>query len=183
MLRLWPHKLKGEGHFVAKLVKSSFVQAAPAAKPNSSKKARRHPQAPDVRRAVDLFERQIVGRWPEYLSAYRFELRGDLLWAQPNALPPADGLRVLRAGLCVGKLGKSHVQPDHALAMALNPEDICLSQALDREQAILALGGHPLEIEGSAGWLLLHYKGIGIGWGKRSGAVVKNHIPKGLRWK
>ncbi len=184
MLRLWPHKLKGEGHFVAKLVKSS--SAAKPASPKKSKplkKTRHKSQTPGTRQAVDLFEHQVVCKWPEYFSTYRFEMRGDLLWAQPNALPSPDGLRVLRAGLCVGKLGKNYVQPDHALAMALCPENVHVAQALSQEQTIMALHGHPIEADGPNGWVLLCHQGIGIGWGKRSNGIIKNHIPKGLRWK
>ena len=31
------------------------------------------------------------------------------------------------------------------------------------------------------GWVLPSLRGLPLGWGKASGGVVKNHVPKGLR--
>ena len=44
------------------------------------------------------------------------------------------------------------------------------------------LKGESLTIEGNDGWNLVLTDGYPIGWGKRSGGVLKNHYPKGLRW-
>ena len=50
----------------------------------------------------------------------------------------------------------------------------------DREAAAW-VGGETLGWDGPAGWALVSWNGWPLGWGRGSGATLKNHYPKGLR--
>ena len=43
------------------------------------------------------------------------------------------------------------------------------------------LRGNTIETGKSRGWVLVCVEGIGLGWGKESNGILKNHYPKGLR--
>jgi len=40
--------------------------------------------------------------------------------------------------------------------------------------------GEEVPFEGK-GWLVAKFENLPLGWGKASGGVLKNHLPKGLR--
>jgi len=48
------------------------------------------------------------------------------------------------------------------------------------EEALPLLCGETLPCT-ARGWLMFTYKNMPLGWGKASGGMAKNHIPKGLR--
>lgn len=41
--------------------------------------------------------------------------------------------------------------------------------------------GNTFPYEGEKGWYLICANGLGVGWGKLSGGIMKNHYPKGIR--
>ena len=173
-LRLFPHRLRGEGHFVACLRRQG---EADVRRPAQSERTR-----PDkaVEGAMRLLTAQVLPAWPKRFDSLRPELSADCLWAVPIDCPPLQGIRVLRQGLRVLRLGRNYVEPDHALAMALKPSEAARVQALDDAQAEAFLRGEVLPCELS-GWVLAVYCGMPLGWGKASGGQLKNHLPKGLR--
>ena len=93
--------------------------------------------------------------------------------------PDFRGIRILRAGLHLGEVRGRIAEPDHAVAMKMDPPDICTLD-LDRESACRYMAGETIEAE-REGWLLVRYKGLILGWGKGSGGIIRNHYPKGLR--
>jgi hypothetical protein len=100
MLRLWPHKIKGDGHFVALLKRAGG--AVPALSPQ---RAGQIPQA-----LLDA----LPGRWAEALDGWRVVENGGYYDALPPGMPDLNGLRVLRRGLRLAEQGRNHVTPDHA---------------------------------------------------------------------
>ena len=91
------------------------------------------------------------------------------------------GVRVLRAGLPLATLGRSHVEPAHALAMALTPETARQTIELTDEQAAAYLAGEALPTTAPSGWTLAAWHSLPLGWSKITGGTLKNHLPKGLR--
>jgi NOL1/NOP2/fmu family ribosome biogenesis protein len=71
--------------------------------------------------------------------------------------------------------------PSHALALALELAQCALVESLDFEEAARYLSGETITRGGAPGWVLMTFDGFPLGWGKRSGDVIKNHYPKGLR--
>ena len=91
------------------------------------------------------------------------------------------GVRVLRAGLPLATLGRSHIEPAHALAMALDPETTRQTIDLTDEQAASYLSGEAFPVDAPSGWTLAAWRGLPLGWCKITGGTLKNHLPKGLR--
>ena len=91
------------------------------------------------------------------------------------------GVRVLRAGLPLATLGRSHIEPAHALAMALDPETARQNIDLTDEQAASYLSGEAFPVDAPTGWTLAAWRGLPLGWCKITGGTLKNHLPKGLR--
>lgn len=163
--RLWPHKLKGEGHFAAVLQRSGSGGDL-------------LPPAPSVKEPPEL---------TEFLQATGLELpQGNLvsfgknLCIAPENLPDIRGLKVLRVGLELGQVLKNRFQPAHALALWATTAKSIADFPVDSPEIAAYLRGET--VAGSqTGWTLLTVDGLSLGWVKGSGGVLKNHLPKGLR--
>ena len=172
MLRLYPHRVRGEGHFLACLCRAGDAPPADLLRPAAE---RLSPPAPAVRAAYEAFAGRLRSLPPANAQL------GDALLSAPD-LPPLDGVRVLRAGVQLGVLKGKVFAPDHALAMALSPACGLPSLVLDRAGALRYQSGEALPApEEMSGWALAVYEGLVLGFGKVSGGQFKNHYPKGLR--
>ena len=178
-VRLFPHLVRGEGHYLAVLQKQGEVPEGYRALPVNglqkgmgAKDAKEFIQFQQESLQVDLLEN----------AQNRLLKFGEQLYLMPEGMPSIDKLKVLRAGLHLGTLKKNRFEPSHALALALKKEEAKRSLELGTEENARAyLGGMTLQHEGEKGWYLMTYNGYSIGWGKLAGQVVKNHYPKGLR--
>lgn len=171
-LRLWPHKLHGEGHFCAKLIRTG---QSPARAANKCISEALPPECAD-------FWEYIKPAMPTPMALVR---RKDKLWAIPEIMPKLDGLRVLRAGAELGVLKKGRFEPAHALSHILRPATFpqTVSFAPNSIEVQRYLMGETLPVaEHLRGWVLVCTGDFALGWGKASGGVLKNHYPKGLRW-
>ena len=171
-IRLWPHRLRGEGHYLAVLEKAGIrpkENRIPLEKGIKEKDCREYLE----------FCRENLCTVPKG-RLIRF---GDQLYLAPEQLPSLDKLRVLRPGLHLGTMKKGRFEPSHALALALMPKDVKYSHDLTADSDEMAgyLKGQTFAAEGEKGWYLITVDGYSIGWGKLSGGVMKNHYPKGLR--
>ena len=171
MLRIWPHRARGDGHFVARLRKAGALSRQDAPAPRIDKEATAF---------LDALQGDACAL-PEAWSGMRFLRAGDRLYARPAAIPDASGLRVVSPGLCLLRAGRNYVEPEHALAMALPPERALRRAELDDAQARAFLRGEAIGMDGEKGWTLALWRGMPLGWGKWSQGVLKNHLPKGLR--
>lgn len=197
-LRLWPHKLKGEGHFMARLQKAGRPFPMPpeasapyrtAANTKKGKKGAKHARsantpalAEGVQGYREFIEKYFHGPNCENILSDRFALFGDALWQLPAGTPSLSGIRLIRAGLHVGTLKKNRWEPAHALAKALTPEQAKQTADCSMEDAIRYLKGETLSCDSSyKGWTLVCYQGCSLGWGKAQNGTLKNHFPKGLR--
>lgn len=171
-LRLWPHRLKGEGHFLALLEKSGEAPREKA-RPRSDKPDR------EIAAALKLL-REIVPNLDRLTKNGEVIRTGDYLKLVPACTPEMKGIKIVRQGLHLCRIGKNYVEPDHALAMALHPSDVSCVREVTDEEALPLLCGETLPCT-SRGWLMFTYKNMPLGWGKASGGMAKNHIPKGLR--
>ena len=174
MLRLLPHRVRGDGHFVAKLRKSDGKCSA---RREDAGRARRDR---DVAGYLERLSGEVC-RLPDFMADMAPLLQGDRLYLQPQGSPRLDGLRVISPGLCLLRIGRNHIEPEHALAMALPPEFALRRAELDEDRAAAWLRGEALPLEGEKGWTLVLHNGLPLGWGKASEGMLKNHLPKGLR--
>lgn len=171
-IRLWPHRLDGEGHFVAVLRRDG---ERPPHVPHGKVAA----PAPQLWK--DFAEDTLRDR-PKGIPI----LFGQQLCLLPEAID-LTGLKVLRPGLMLGEIkGRNdRFEPSHSLAMALYPDAarrVCALTCRDPRAAAF-LRGESITAGPDAenGWTLVTIDGCSAGWGKCTGGVLKNHYPKGLR--
>lgn len=183
MLHIYPHRVNGDGHFVARLRKAENAPAATKPSPKSMRKGRKaNPvkRDPDLSEWIALLTRDVC-TLPDTITQQKYFACGDWVYCAPQSAPDLSGIHVISPGLCLFKMGRSHVEPAHALAMALPPEMAHRRAELDFEKARQYLSGEAMEFEGEKGWTLVLYKGMPLGWGKVSNGILKNHLPSGLR--
>ncbi|CEN80069.1 RsmF rRNA methyltransferase first C-terminal domain-containing protein [Paraclostridium sordellii] len=171
MHRVWPHKVKGEGHFVAKIQKLEDEDC----KTKELKAKRLGKEIKDYKDFEKKFLNINIGN--------KFDLRGENLYLLPEESPDVKKLKVLRYGLHLGVLKKNRFEPSHALSHYLKLEDVkhVENLNLEEEHILNYLRGNTINTGQSRGWVLVAIEGIPIGWGKESNGVLKNHYPKGLR--
>ena len=167
MAHLYPHQLRGEGHFLARLRKKGAEESF--LEPMEGEKL-------DARCGKFLSEVM-----PEYAVRKSF-VQGEWIYALPEEMPQMTGLRILRAGVQIGRLASGRMEPAHALALAAESAQVKNRVDVSGEDALKFLRGETLPGDFS-GWGLVSYKGLALGWGKGSNGQIKNHVPKGLRWK
>ena len=173
-LRLLPSRVRGDGHFVAKLRKSEGKSSARREDAGHARCGR------DIAGLLERLSGEVC-RLPDFMTDMAPLLQGDRLYCRPQGSPRLDGLRVISPGLCLLRVGRNHIEPEHALAMALPPECALRRAELDEDRAVAWLRGETLPLEGEKGWTLALYQGLPLGWGKASEGMLKNHLPKGLR--
>ena len=180
-LRLWPHKLKGEGHFVAVLQKSGEGETFDR---SYSRGGIQKGISPKDCGDFFTFEKETFCSPLEGFAGKGIFLKfGDQLYLCPDEMPSIKGLKVLRPGLHLGTLKKNRFEPSHALALAISPDmarHVCDLDSRGKE-AVDYLNGLTFPQEGEKGWYLVTVDGYSLGWGKLAGGVMKNHYPKGLR--
>jgi len=182
-LRIMPMKVKGEGHFIVKLIKSGSCTVENTAKQGYAKsrlKKATRTELADYESFAKLF---LAKDFYESLEN-RLYLLGDHLYALPEGilLETIANLKLLRPGLHLGEFKKNRFEPSYALAMALRlsqAKNVC--DLTDEEQAYNYLKGQALNVGIQKGWVLIGYHGNSLGFGKASEGIIKNHYPKGLR--
>lgn len=174
-IRLWPHLLKGEGHYLAILEKEGQLSDYSGYCKNTKETGISDKECEDFY----AFCKETLKQTPQG-AKIKF---GDQLYLIPEDMPSLKGLKVLRPGLHLGTLKKNRFEPSHALALALTAEDVqhAVSYASDSYEIKAYLNGQTLNHEGEKGWYLVNADGYSIGWAKLAGMILKNHYPKGLR--
>ncbi|SFP92762.1 NOL1/NOP2/sun family putative RNA methylase [Butyrivibrio proteoclasticus] len=209
-LRLWPHKLKGEGHFLCVFERDGSLSRE---KNNTYVPGGKNiPAKPEAVRIFEVFVKETLafdkksfeikrGRIFCKLSGKKnlnglIYMFGDQLYLCPEDMPSVNGLKVMRGGLHLGTVKKDRFEPSHALALFLTADDVCLNKdyASDSLEIKSYLNGQTMKItddipdsaygqvkKDSKGWALITTDGYSIGWAKAAGGMLKNHYPKGLR--
>ena len=181
-VRLFPHKLNGEGHFMALFQKAGTldqVQQPSHVRPN-----------PGTEKWLRAFFEEI-GLRSLGGSAFdwnRVETRGDKVYYLPPVNTGFRGLAFLRNGLYLGDLKKNRFEPSEALALALHKDDAeaVLSLPVSDQRLGRYLHGEtilvsPGEAAHEKGWHLLCVEGYPLGFGKLVGQTLKNKYPAGWR--
>lgn len=200
MERFWPHKVDGEGHFVAKLVRrgsiNEFVEADGKTKKNKNSKNRKNETKPaltkeNMKLLSEFLDETISEVMAAWIKNSRLVMFGEQLYRLPDMEVDIKGLKVQRAGLHIGEFKKQRFEPSHSLALALKLNDAknVVKLTCDNPQTIGFFNGQSVMLsdeqaaECKKGWALVCVDGYTAGWGKVNGTQVKNHYPKGLRNK
>ena len=200
MERFWPHKVDGEGHFVAKLVRRGCVdtdlKADRKTKKNKNSKNRKNETKPaltkeNMKLLSEFLDETISEDMAAWIKNSRLVMFGEQLYRLPDMEVDIKGLKVQRAGLHIGEFKKQRFEPSHSLALALKISEAknVVKLTWDDPQTTGFFNGQSVMLsdeqtaECKKGWALVCVDGYPAGWGKVNGAQVKNHYPKGLRNK
>lgn len=186
-IRLWPHKIAGEGHFIVKLQKEegSGKQIFPAVEAAAWKK-RKERNREEITGLCLHFLRDELGvsmQTMEELLVNGILLPfGEHVYLIPRQMRTLEGLKIVRPGLHLGTNKKNRFEPSHALALYLSADVVSKYYAMTLEQSKQYLRGETFACdEKRKGWTLLTAGGYSIGFGKAGGGQMKNYYPKGLR--
>lgn len=178
-LRLFPHRIKGEGHFMALLRKKQSLDNGEMKKDNTEK------------------GKSLPGELVDFLTLLskpfdtsRIYIKDETVYYLPESFPKqGKKLRYLRTGLLLGELKKGRFEPAQPLAMALKPDEFSqtISWNKEDERVIRYLKGETISLkeeEGQKkGWCLICVDGFPLGFAKGSGSTLKNKYYPGWRWQ
>lgn len=177
-VRIFPHRMHGEGHFLALLQKGKTCGKTDK-KTGKSRKGRKLPEA------MEVFWKDV--KWE--IDPSRLEIHGELVYYMPEGIPDVRGIRFLRTGLYLGELKKQRFEPSQALAMALSKDTYAhvLDLSADDGRVVRYLKGETIEVDDlvsgrEKGWRLVLVDGYPLGWGKLGGGTLKNKYLPGWRW-
>ncbi|MBP5294783.1 MAG: RsmF rRNA methyltransferase first C-terminal domain-containing protein, partial [Lachnospiraceae bacterium] len=179
LVRIFPHKAKGEGHFAALLRKGSGKEETRAPERLLLAEMTGFPALPEEAREFLLHVRK---SFPKGV----FTRREERLMLEPEDAPEVQGLRVLRNGLYLGDCLKNRFEPSQTLAMTLSREtfDHTLDFDPKSEEVRRFLRGEapsvPQELV-SDGWSLVTVSGFPLGFVKKAGGRLKNQLPPSWR--
>ena len=178
-LRLFPHKIRGEGHFMALLQKAASASVITNRSKTDSLKAGKLPES-----LVDFLA--LIDR---DFDPARILIKNDMVYYLPEGMVPEKNLRYLRTGLLLGELKKNRFEPGQALAMALKPSEFrqTVSWRREDERIIRYLKGETLTLNAGeapvCGWCLVCMEDFPLGFAKGSGMTLKNKYYPGWRWQ
>ena len=173
-VRLWPHKIRGEGHFVALLRKTGDVGETESGEPG--------PVPPNDENLQDFYD--FLAENLHIKLGGPFIMRHSKLYMMPPGLPSLEGLKVIRPGWYLGEIKKNRFKPSAPMAMGLRKQDAkrILDFPSDSREVIKYLKGETLNITGPWGWTLICVDGFPLGWAKQLKDMLNNYYPAGWRW-
>lgn len=176
-VRIFPHKMAGEGHFLALLEKEPDAEERYYA-PHSPSTGKLPKELLDFLSGVS---------YPIDLND--ISIRDYRVYVMPKEMPDEKGLRIMRGGLLLGELKKNRFEPSQALAMALKNSEYryTINLPVSDERVVRYLKGETIDIPEFAGrtengWNLFCVDGFPLGWGKYDGCALKNKYLAGWRW-
>ena len=177
-VRIWPHKLQGEGHYVALLQKGEPVDNV-----NVKESKGRAKKVPEE--ILEFFKEV---DWE--MDWGRLEIYSEKVYYMPAGIPDVKGIRFLRTGLYLGDLKKNRFEPSQSLAMCLKKEEYknTVNLLVDDERVIKYLKGETIDVDDivstkTKGWQLVLVDGYPLGWGKLANGTLKNKYLPGWRWQ
>ena len=187
--RIMPHKLEGEGHYMAVLKKREPGDKACCRARFKEAVYLDSRKRDGIFKDYEAFLKDTLVRPEQFLERDEYVLFGDQLYLLPPEMPDMKGLKIIRPGLHMGALKKNRFEPSHGLALVLRQEDVKRWAELPshEKEVIRYLKGETLSAdevraEGDRkGWGLVLTDGLSLGWCKFAGGMLKNHYPKGLR--
>lgn len=175
-VRIYPHKVKGEGHFVCKLRKVK----------ESGNEWVFEPQRYQVDKSdLEVFERFCQRHLNIDFKVFAnrvFYKKADKLYLGYEG--PFDKITPIRNGLLLGEVYKGRFYPSAHLISSLKFENLkkVINFSINDERLIRYLKGETIEnLENLNGFVGMCVDGFTLGWGKAEGHIIKNYFPRGWR--
>ena len=182
--KLFPHKIKGEGHFVALLHKKDTATAL--AVESSAKDGKEKGTINKYDTKVRSKYKKISDEAFDFFESIGFKIDVSRLWVNedrinmlPDDAPDLSRLRVLRTGLFLGEMKKGRFEPSQSLALALKAEEYpnVLDLKLDDDRVVRYLKCESIDVEDGEvndGYCMVAVDGYPLGWGKVDKGRFKN---------
>lgn len=192
-VHLYPHEVRGEGHFVARLKKSEAAEDTDAGvnrrlkKKRGGKKGRSQAKTSGYRKAP----RKETAVFDAFCQAVNLSRKFGNLWVRDDRLyelpegieaDALDTLRIISPGLELGRLVRDRFEPAQALAMSLAMDEMNSVTLTDASLLDYLRGQEiPAPEDTPDGFVLVGNADGPAGFGKKSGRRIANRYPKGLR--
>lgn len=179
-VRIFPHRMEGEGHFLALLQKEGKNKDRALKKRNGVK-----PKKEELSVLESFFS--MVRKEIDFSC---LEMQAERVYLIAEEIGDLKGIHYMRSGLYLGDLKKNRFEPSQAFAMTLKPEEFLRVIRIPAEDArvIRYLKGETIEaadlISGDEnGWRLVCVENFPLGWGKLVNGTLKNKYLPGWRWQ
>jgi 16S rRNA C967 or C1407 C5-methylase (RsmB/RsmF family)/NOL1/NOP2/fmu family ribosome biogenesis protein len=171
--RFYPDQIKGEGFFISIFKKEQTKY--PTAVSDTFKFT-----------PVQKNELAVVQSFFELPTTYQYLSHQNSMIAIPQLYEPTilsilSHLYVKKLGVELGTVKGKDFIPSHALGMSYWQKLPYKKMALNRSMALDYLRRAEIKLEGNAGWHLMTYQGIGLGWAKILPNRVNNYYPNEWR--
>ena len=195
-VRIWPHKMNGEGHYLALFRKKGEAipyetEEKPIEKKNKKQKNRkkdRGTEAPGPSKAEKQILSDFLSRMTAPIPVEELEVRAGKVYHSPSLPDGVRNLHFLRNGLYLGELKKDRFEPSQPFAVTLSADKFkdYMNLKADDERTEKYLHGETISVEpgetaSPSGWKLVCVDGFGLGWGKLVKGTLKNKYPVGWR--
>ena len=195
-VRIWPHKMNGEGHYLALFRKKGEAipyetEEKPIEKKNKKQKNRkkdRGTEAPGPSKAEKQILSDFLSRMTAPIPVEELEVRAGKVYHSPSLPDGVRNLHFLRNGLYLGELKKDRFEPSQPFAVTLSADKFkdYMNLKADDERTEKYLHGETISVEpgetaSPSGWKLVCVDGFGLGWGKLVNGTLKNKYPVGWR--
>lgn len=181
-VRIWPHRMDGEGHFLCLLHKKGQPQMTYF---SDIKVARLTTEENTFLKGWGITEDELR----------RVEFHGEKLYLIPKGLPNITGLRILRNGLYLGDRKKGRFEPSQPFAMSISRKAAryFLDLSLEDDRVIKYLKCETIELTdeelaknglsdiSKGSYVLVGVSGFSLGFGKLFGNTLKNKYFSGWR--
>lgn len=161
----------GEGHFAARLRKTSPTGRCPAY-------AYKKDKIP--KEVTEFYENTFVNK----PYGNNIQMSGDKAYAFPDELPDLKGLAIVRVGVLLGEIKRNRFEPHHSAFTSASKEDCrnCVDFAVNSIEIKKFLHGEEIAVDSNIkGYTAVCVEGMTTGFGKVSNGNLKNKYPKGLR--
>ncbi|MFM9984795.1 MAG: methyltransferase RsmF C-terminal domain-like protein [Flavobacteriales bacterium] len=171
--RFLPHKVNGEGFFIAALRKRSEADHGRKVRPKE---------------VFESLSKKELAAMPKFIATEKFDLvkaHDGSVFASPMSYDKLNELAthiyVTMPGVELGKFMNTDFVPAHALALSplLNYPEAPIE--LSEVDALNYLRGEAIAIEGGTGWRLVSFQQNVLGWVKVLSNRTNNYYPKEWR--
>lgn len=176
VFRFLPHKVRGEGLFMAVFRKKKEAETPP------EKSRITATRAPDSITAAELH------RWLNEAFHFRLIKLKDEYIALPEALAKEydylnERLNLKHVGVPMGSIGKDgSLIPTHALSLNVALSKNISRIELEKPKALKYLKKQTIDLpQTEPGWHLVTFEGLGLGWVKVLQNRVNNYLPNDYR--
>ncbi|MFD1411773.1 RsmF rRNA methyltransferase first C-terminal domain-containing protein [Lapidilactobacillus gannanensis] len=194
-VRFWPQSVRGEGHFMAKLVAKSAVTNTHNTRQETAEivRGKQRPNHHKGRSTTgptsaqlaqwQAFQQATLKQLPAGLTTATIVSRKEQLFAMPTALLVQPQLRFVRRGLWLGAGLKNRFVPNHALLMSLPRSAFKNVIDLTESDYQHYRHGETLSFPEMAGkgWYAVCYQQQPFSWGYLTNHTLKNFYPKNFR--